>query len=141
MSTSQNKSKSYKTKPLDHSTHEVYVTIEHEFDNEIIQYEFYIPADIWGHSAVRHFIDKLNQLDPSATIFKGITGVWQGEEEDTNIYRLIRRKGEVDSIKTRDVLCDYVGEMMAELSEWKESAQDAFLFTETKISTTFSIKK
>jgi len=85
-------SKTYPIKPLIHGSTQN-VTIEHDYRQDIVQYEFYIPAAIWQHSAVKKFITQLSKMDPSATIFKGVTGVWKGEQEDTYIYRLIFHSG------------------------------------------------
>ena len=133
-------SKIYTIRPLIHGSAQD-VTIEHDYRKEIVQYEFYIPAAIWQHSAVKKFITQLSNMDPSATIFKGATGVWKGEQEDTYIYRLIFDSGEFTYDTTRSKLIDFIGKMMASLSEWHESAQDAFLFTENDISYTLSKKK
>jgi len=134
-------SKAYPTKPLQPGN-TVDVTIESTHEPDVVQYEFYIPAAIWDLPAVRKFISQLASFDPNATIFKGTTGVWQGDEEDTHIYRLIRKPSpEISDAKTQQYLCGLIGEMMAQLSEWTESDQEAFLFTETKMSSTLSKKK
>jgi hypothetical protein len=60
------------------------ITIEHD-DDQSIQYEFYIPAAVWSHTVVRTFIQRLEQLAPGATIFKGATGVWHNKTTYVNI--------------------------------------------------------
>lgn len=130
------------------------VTIDQEHDEQVVQYEFYIPAKIWDHSAVKDFREKLGTISVGATIFKGTTGIWkstkggeEGEEEvveDTHIYRFI--KGEIpDECKEEDgrsmsgkdyiraKLHGFIEKMMLELSVWGESRQEEFLFTETEI--------
>ena len=131
-----------KTNPL-RPGNPVDITIDSVYEPEVVQYEFYIPAAIWDHSAVRDFIKNLGGLDPSATIFKGATGVWQGDQEDTHIYRLIRGPGaeKMPRQTVRNHLWNLVEEMMAKLSEWGESVQKAFFFTEAKISSTLVRKR
>ena|ERR1017187_1380901 len=110
----------------------------------MIQYEFYIPAAIWSHRAVLAFINNLEQITQGATIQKTATGVWEGEEEDTNIYRMILQLDEavIDGVPAhlhyRRRLQDSIGQMLADLATWKESYQDAFMFTEKEIIVTFS---
>lgn len=110
----------------------------------MIQYEFYIPAAIWSHRAVLAFINALEQITQGATIQKTATGVWEGEEEDTNIYRMILQLNEalIDGVPAqlqyRRRLQDAIGGMLADLAAWKESFQDAFMFTEKEIVVTFS---
>ncbi|HVC96347.1 MAG TPA: hypothetical protein VND64_21865, partial [Pirellulales bacterium] len=101
-----------------------------------IQYEFYIPAAVWSHSAVKEFREFLEtKLSNGATIFKTAVGVWKGDEEDTNIYRLIVRPKETqagqdpDPADHRQMILDAIEKMMAHLAEWKESRQKEFLFT------------
>ena len=141
------------TKPLQPSN-PVPVTIDQEHDEQVVQYEFYIPAKIWDHSAVKDFREKLGKISVGATIFKGTTGIWKSpnkwekEEkevvEDTHIYRLIKGeipdecKGEDDrSMSGKDYiranLRGFIEKMMLELSVWDESKQEEFLFTETEI--------
>ena len=102
--------------------------IDHE-NQPAIQYEFYIPAAVYRHSAVSRFITRLGTLAPGATIFKGATGTWEGDEEDVNIYRLILG-GEFDPINVRSMLHGEIADMTSRLATWKESIQKAFLFTE-----------
>lgn len=109
----------------------VQVKIVHE-NTPAIQYEFYIPAAVYRHSAVRRFITRLGSVAPGATIFKGATGTWEGDEEDVNIYRLILG-GEFDAANVRSGLHAEIADMMSQLATWKESRQKAFLFTETLI--------
>ncbi len=117
-------------------------TIDHRHQPESMQYEFYIPAAIWKHSAVKVFVDKLRNLDRGATIFKGVLGIWKDEQEDTYIYRLILGPEEATDDyfnRIHETLCEGIAEMKVKLSEWKESAQDDFLFTETKLSVIHNI--
>jgi len=109
---------------------------------ESVQYEFYIPAAIWSHRAVLKFISELENITQGATIQKTATGVWQGEEEDTNIYRMIVRpkKGTIETMQSRvrARLRNAIGEMMVTLAEWGESYQSEFMFTEVKLLSTTS---
>jgi hypothetical protein len=105
--------------------------VNHE-NKPAIQYEFYIPAAIYQHTATKLFLKQLGQLAPGATIFKGAVGSWKGDEEDVHIYRLILG-GEFDPANVRMGLHPMIADLMAELATWKESYQDAFLFTEQLI--------
>jgi hypothetical protein len=68
MSKITTKQRTYPTKPLQpYGSRDVVIYYDH--NQNVVQYEFYIPAAIWDHSAVRNFITKLGQLDPNATIF------------------------------------------------------------------------
>lgn len=103
-----------------------------EEDEVAYKYEFYIPAAVWKHTATRNFIQQLGQLNPGATIFKGATGVWKEDVEDVNIYVLILRQNDLGPpTAVRSALRDAVRQLMSGLAEWKESFQEAFLFTET----------
>ena len=113
------------------------VSVNHE-DYQAIQYEFYIPEAIWEHESVQTFIERLESVQPGATIFQGLVGVWQGQPEQTRIYRMILRAGQFDPANTRSALHSEVGRLMADLSASDESAQDAFMFTETDIRVTMT---
>ncbi len=113
------------------------VSVNHE-DYEAIQYEFYIPEAIWNHSSVQTFLQRLESIEPGATIFAGLVGVWQGEHEQSRIYRKILRAEQLDHANTRAALHSEVGRLMADLSASAESTQDAFMFTETHIRVTMS---
>lgn len=113
------------------------VIVNHE-DYQAIQYEFYIPEAIWNNQSVRTFINRLESVEPGATIFQGLVGVWQGQPEQTRIYRMILRAGQFDPANTRSALHSEVGRLMADLSASNQSAQDAFMFTETNIRVTMA---
>lgn len=113
------------------------VSANHE-DYRANQYEFYIPEAIWSHQSVQTFITRLASIEPGATIFQGLVGVWQGEPEQTPIYRVILRTGQFDPANTRSALHSEIGRLMADLSASDESAQDAFMFTETDIRVTMT---
>lgn len=113
------------------------VSVHHE-DYQATQYEFYIPEAIWNHQSVQTFIERLESIEPGATIFQGLVGVWQGQPEQTRIYRMILRAGQFNPANTRSALHGEVGRLMADLSASKQSAQDAFLFTETDIRATMA---
>jgi hypothetical protein len=113
------------------------IPIEHE-DYRAIQYDFYIPAAVWDHSRVKVFRQRLESIASGATIFKGTTGVWMGQSEDTHVYRMIIREGQFDPNGTRSVLHGELGRLLADLSTWRESAQQAMMFTETDIRVTMA---
>lgn len=104
----------------------------------VIEYEFYIPAAIWEHRAVVAFISHLEKHTKGATILKTALGVWEGQPEDTNIYRMILELGEATQVNIREQLQDAIGDMLAGLAEWIESYQEAFMFTEKEIIFTLS---
>lgn len=107
-----------------------------EFDNEdnvAYRYEFFIPAAIWRHTATVAFLNTLQAIEPNSTVFKGAVGAWKNEVEDVNIYVMILKKGEWNPDNVRTGLRDAIADLMARLAEWRESIQQAFLFTETTI--------
>jgi len=103
-----------------------------------IQYDIYIPDLIWKHPAVKTFWDGLGSVELGASIFKRFTGMWQGNKEKTNIYRMIVYAGRFQRGTLRVALQNEIGKMMAALSADKKVAQQAVLFTETKIKLTMS---
>lgn len=114
-------------------------TVNHD-DYTAVQFDFYIPAAVWSHSATRIFLDRLKNLAKGATIFKGMVGVWQDEEEDTNIFRMILRRDKFDPDNIRRCLHSEVGDLFAKLSTSTESSQKAVMFTETVICVTMAKK-
>lgn len=105
------------------------VRITHE-EQAAIQYEFFIPEAIWEHPSVLAFRKWLASLEPGATIFAGMVGMWEGRPEPTRIYRMILRSAMFDPAKTRHTLYEAIGRIMAELSGSAIDAQSAFMFTE-----------
>lgn len=118
----------------------VRVEVEHT-DYCAIQYEFYIPGAIWGHPAVVNFINELQSVIPGATIFPGMTGVWQRETEITHIYRMIAPAARFSRENVRGILWNRVGNLYAQLSTWHVSAQQAIMFTETEIHVSMSQRR
>jgi hypothetical protein len=114
-----------------------HVRLTHE-DYPAIQYEFYIPEVIWSHPSVQTFIQRLKSIEPGATIFQGLVGVWHVQPEETRIYRMVLRADEFDRANTRSALHSAIGQLMAHLSGSDESAQDAFMFTEADIRVTMA---
>lgn len=110
------------------------VKVDHN-RNKAIQYEFYIPLKVWKEKRGKAFISRLGSLEPGATIFAGLIGVWKGKAEETNIYRLILKTGLYDRKNVTDSICSEIGNMMAELSvsDVPNVPQDAFMYTETEI--------
>ena len=107
------------------------VTIEFE-NNVCVQFEFYIPAAVFRHSAVRRFLNRLDKLAAGATISKGAIGAWEGDEEDVNIYRVILA-GDFDREAVRSMLHSEIADVMASLAESKETVQRTFIFTEAEL--------
>ncbi|MBI5722415.1 MAG: hypothetical protein HZA50_00510 [Planctomycetes bacterium] len=108
------------------------VRIAHE-EQAAVQYEFFIPEAIWEHPSVHAFRQWLASLEPGATIFAGMVGMWDGRPEPTRIYRTILRSGLFDPAKTRATLYNEIGRIMAELSNSAHDAQESFMFTEVDI--------
>jgi hypothetical protein len=140
--------KGYLHKPMPTTTHTHQplkpgaqtVAVDHDHYGAV-EYEFYIPAAVWDHSATWSFIQWLQALEPGATIFKGATGVWLGQLEDSYIYRMIPRDGRYDRTNVRDALHAEIGSWHAKLATWIESAQQAILFTEIEIRATLSTRR
>ncbi len=105
---------------------------------EAIQYEFYFPETIWNHPSCQTFMQRLGSIEDGATIFAGLIGVWEGDSEQTRIYRMILRADRFDRSNVRTTLHSEIGSLMAGLSASANSAQDAFMFTETVIRATIS---
>ncbi len=101
-------------------------------ENEAVQYDFYIPTAICEHPSIKNFLQKLSCLERGATIFQGLTGIWQGKEEKTQIYRLILQKGKFQRDNVKAALKRESGRLFAELSTTPHT-QQAFLYTETDI--------
>jgi hypothetical protein len=99
---------------------------------DAIQYDFYIPAKIWKAKRVQTFISRLGSLESGATIFLGLIGVWNGEAEQTLIYRMILRANKYNRNNVASTLRSEIGNLKAELSVTKER-QDEFMYTETEI--------
>jgi hypothetical protein len=113
------------------------VAVDHE-DFKAIQYEFYIPRLVWNLPSVRVFIKRLDSIEKGATLFSKLGGVWEGEHEETNIYRKIIDRRNFQPSNTRTALHSAVGRLMADLSASPEFAQQAVMFTETPIRVTMS---
>ena len=113
------------------------VRVSHE-DYVAIQYEFYIPETIWDNPSIQTFLQQLGSIQPNATIFQGLVGVWQGEPEQTRIYRMILGAGQFAIGNVRAALHSAIGSLMAELSGSAEHTQDTFMFSETDIRVTRS---
>lgn len=108
-----------------------HVTVSHARE-AAVQYDFYIPTEIWDAPAMQTFRTRLLAMDPGATEFNGLTGVWQGDTEETRIYRLILRASQFQRNNVTDALKQEVGVLMATLSLTAQR-QEAFMYTETDI--------
>ncbi|MGE0608819.1 MAG: hypothetical protein AB7O62_17120 [Pirellulales bacterium] len=124
--------------PTEHTIHPLLpgkaanLVIEHdEFD--AIEYELYIPAGIWTHGAVQEFVAEPLQIEGGATISKGATGVWRGEQEETHVIRIVIRRDIDQREKFFDRLQQRVGELMARLAEWPVSTQRVVMFTSKQV--------
>jgi hypothetical protein len=101
------------------------------------EYELYIPAGIWTHTAVRAFLDRPLRAEGGATISKGATGLWRGGQEETHVIRIVVRRTAADRAADHDrffdVLQRRVGRLMAHLAEWPEARQQEVMFTAKEV--------
>src|SRR5271155_1395374 len=82
------------------------------------QYDFYIPKDIWRVPVVKTFFDSLSHLG-GATVFDEETGIWKGEKEKTQVFRLVVLEGDLPLRTVRDTLREEIGRLMVTLSATK----------------------
>jgi hypothetical protein len=101
------------------------------------EYELYIPAGIWTHTAVRSFLDRPLRAEGGATISKGATGLWRGGQEETHVIRIVVRRTAADRASGHDRFFDLlqrrVGRLMAHLAEWPEARQQEVMFTAKEV--------
>jgi len=101
------------------------------------EYELYIPAGIWTHTAVRAFLDRPLKVEGGATISKGATGLWRGSQEETHVIRIVVRRSSEGRDAGRDRFFDLlqrrVGRLMAQLAEWPEARQQEVMFTAKEV--------
>lgn len=109
------------------------VSVRHA-DYCAVEYEFYIPALIYRRRATKRFITRLQSIEPGATVFKGLQGIWRGESENTHIYRMILRGGRFDRKNVRTTLQNEIGALLAALSQLPGKVpQEAVMFTEREV--------
>ena len=109
--------------------------IEH-LNYAAIQYEFYIPRQIWNLEAVRLFIERVDSVQSGATVLPHVVGVWLGDREGTRIYRKIIRSARIARDSLRQLFEDEIRRMMRDLPPANQ--QDAVLFTENEIFVSLS---
>jgi hypothetical protein len=100
------------------------------------EYELYIPAGIWTHTAVKAFLDRPLRAEGGATISKGATGLWRGGQEETHVIRIVVRRVPGDDGAAKrffDLLQRRVGRLMAHLAEWPEAKQEVVMFTAKEV--------
>jgi hypothetical protein len=95
------------------------------------QFDFYIPKNIWKVPVVKNFFDALSRLG-GATVFDEETGIWKGEKEKTQVFRLVVREGDLPLANVRDTLREEIGRLMVILSTTKY-VQETMMYTETVI--------
>ena len=118
------------------------VDIEHRVLHAT-QYEFYLPAVIWNLPMTKLFIERISNLAPGATIFKGATGVWREEkekgekgevvEEDVSIYRIIVNAEILPADNARNGIHTEIANLSASLSICDFILQKEIIFTEANI--------
>ena len=104
----------------------------------VIQYDFYIPQIIWDLQDIQNFIQQLQSIESSATIFMGLVGVWQGSPESLRIYRMILRTGQFNPDNVRNTIQNSIGDLMAKLSVTQHT-QEEVMFTEMNLQVSKSI--
>ena len=104
-----------------------------------IQYDFYIPAEIWDAAPVQTFRTRLLDIVPDATIFNGLTGIWEGTAEQTRIYRMIVPAARFQRNNVTNAFRSEIGRLMAELVVTPQT-QQAFMYTETEIEMNLSTR-
>jgi hypothetical protein len=108
------------------------VAVEHD-EFAAIEYEIFIPAGIWTHTAVQEFLDEPLKIEGGATISKGATGFWHGSEEETHVIRIVVRADSTDPDAFFDSLQERVGRLMSRLAEWPEAKQQEVMFTAKEV--------
>jgi hypothetical protein len=118
------------------------VAVQHD-EFVATEYELYIPAGIWTHTAVRAFLDRPLRAEGGATISKGATGLWRGSQEETHVIRIVVRRSAKDRDQGRDRFFDLlqrrVGHLMAKLAEWPEARQQEVMFTAKEVRVGVSV--
>jgi hypothetical protein len=87
----------HRIKPLRRAISPARVDVLHD-EFVATEYEIFIPAGIWTHTAVQEFLDEPLRAEGGATISKGATGLWRGGQEETHVIRIVvRHTAERDS--------------------------------------------
>lgn len=100
---------------------------------EAVQYDFYLPVKIYFHAATQRFITRIAVLSPGSTLFRGATGIWKRDAEDTYIHRFIIEPKEYARDNLRMMIESEIDELAAELGEWRETVQQQIMFTEVLV--------
>ena len=75
-----------------------------------------------------------------ATVFERETGIWKGEEEKTDVFRLLVRPGDLSLGDAGQTLRKQIGQLMATLSTSAEFWQEALMYTETVVTVALAEK-
>jgi len=122
-------------KPLRRAAAAARVAVSHD-EFVATEYELFIPAGIWTHTAVQEFLDEPLRAEGGATISKGATGLWRGGQEETHVIRIVVRHAadrEHGADRFFDLLQRRVGRLMARLAEWPEARQQEVMFTAREV--------
>lgn len=95
------------------------------------QFDFYVPKNIWKIPVVKKFFDAISTLG-GATVFDDEIGIWKGEKETTQVFRLVVRESDLAITNVRETLRCEIDRMMVALLKTKH-AQEAMMYTETEI--------
>ena len=104
-----------------------------EDDFDAVQLDFYIPVVIWDHPRVQAFLRRVESLESAGTIFNGLTGIWQGQPEQTRIFRIIRRRNKIDYKGMHQVVRADIAGLMVDLATADGTRQSQVMYTETSI--------
>lgn len=96
-----------------------------------VQFDFYIPALIYELPKMSRLRKSLSDIE-GATVFENETGIWEGEPENTHVFRVILRPGKLDLDDARTQIKQVIGDFMVEISD-SEHKQQAIMFTETRV--------
>lgn len=111
--------------------------IEH-CDYAAVQFDFYIPESIWSEARTQKFIETIQSVEQGGTIFKGLTGMWQGDQESTRIYRVTIPCDGMGRAILRAALHAEIETLLRSLALSPSTMQTALLFTETEIYVSLS---
>ena len=80
---------------------------------------------------MKKFFDAISTLG-GATVFDDEIGIWKGEKETTQVFRLVVRESDLAITNVRETLRCEIDRMMVALLKTKH-AQEGMMYTETEI--------
>jgi len=103
-----------------------------------IQFDFYIPEKVWSNQHTQAFFRRIQSIETNATVFDGLTGVWQGEKESTRVYRVAIPARHFDRKSLREAFQKEIELLLVNLADSPEVAQQSVLFTESELRVSLS---